>query len=89
VVSEYGGWSGSEVESWGYGQRPKSVDEFMARFKGLTETLLNCEKVCGFCYTQLYDVEQETNGLLDYDRNPKFSFETISAILTQKAKIEE
>jgi hypothetical protein len=25
----------------------------------------------GFCYTQLTDVEQETNGLLTFDRVPK------------------
>ena len=26
----------------------------------------------GFCYTQLYDVEQEVNGLYTYDREDKF-----------------
>lgn len=25
----------------------------------------------GFCYTQLTDVEQEINGLLTFDREPK------------------
>ena len=25
------------------------------------------------CYTQLYDVEQETNGLYYYDRSPKMT----------------
>ena len=27
--------------------------------------------MCGFCITQLSDVEQEINGLLDFDRKPK------------------
>jgi hypothetical protein len=27
--------------------------------------------VCGFCYTQLTDIEQEANGLLYYNRRPK------------------
>ena len=29
-------------------------------------------RICGFCYTQLTDVEQEVNGLYTYDRQPKF-----------------
>lgn len=43
----------------------------------------------GFCYTQLYDVEQETNGLYDYDRNPKFDVKIFYEINTQKAAIED
>ena len=34
----------------------------------------------GFCYTQLMDVEQETNGLLTYDRKPKLNIEKIKKI---------
>ena len=45
--------------------------------------------VAGLCYTQLTDVEQEVNGLLTYDRRPKFPPEQIAEILTQKAAIEE
>ena len=33
-----------------------------------TTVLLQHPRVCGFCYTQLYDVEQEVNGLMTYDR---------------------
>ena len=29
-------------------------------------------KIRGICYTQLYDVEQEVNGLMTYDRRIKF-----------------
>lgn len=43
----------------------------------------------GFCYTQLYDVEQEQNGLMTYGREFKFNPEIIKAINTQKAAIEE
>ncbi len=92
IVSEYGGiwWNRENQENnWGYGQRPQSEEEFMERFRGLTQTLLNSLKVSGFCYTQLYDVEQETNGLLSYNRKPKFALETINGIITQKAAIEK
>lgn len=89
-VSEYGGirWSESE-EGWGYGDAPKSKEEFIERYKGLTETLLNNPNMLGFCYTQLYDVEQETNGLMTYERKFKFDPEIIRKINEQKAAIED
>ncbi len=34
----------------------------------------------GICYTQLTDVEQEINGLLTYDRRPKFEASSIKAL---------
>ena len=33
---------------------------------------MNIPQICGFCYTQLTDVYQEVNGLLDMDHRPKF-----------------
>ena len=34
----------------------------------------------GFCYTQLTDVQQEVNGLLDEEHNPKFAVEKLCAL---------
>lgn len=91
-ISEYGGikWNTAlEYENaWGYGEEPKTENEFIARYKGLTESLLNHPYIMGFCYTQLYDVEQETNGLYDYDRNPKFNVKEIYQINSAQAAIE-
>lgn len=39
--------------------------------------------VQGFCYTQLTDVEQESNGLLTEDRKPKADLARIKAMTTQ------
>ena len=36
--------------------------------------------LAGFCYTQLTDIEHETNGLLTYDREPKVPVEAISQL---------
>jgi hypothetical protein len=36
--------------------------------------------LAGFCYTQLTDIEQEINGLLTYDRQPKVAAENIAEI---------
>jgi hypothetical protein len=45
--------------------------EFLAKFRDLMEGIASLAFVCGYCYTQLTDIEQETNGLLTYDRRPK------------------
>ncbi len=89
-VSEYGGiwWNPTEEDGWGYGKRPSSEAEFLDRYRRLTETLLFHPKMFGFCYTQLYDVEQEVNGLYTYNREPKFAQEIIKNINTQRAAIE-
>ncbi len=90
-VSEYGGtrWAPVEEKSWGYGNAPTTEEEFLARFKGLTETLLFHPHMGGLCYTQLTDVEQEVNGLYTYDRRAKFDPAILRAVLSQKAAIEE
>jgi beta-galactosidase/beta-glucuronidase len=75
-VSEYGGiwWNPGQAgdKAWGYGDRPRNEGEFLARYRALTETLASHPRMCGFCYTQLYDVEQEVNGLYTYGREEKF-----------------
>lgn len=88
--SEYGGirWS-TTGKGWGYGNAPDTEQEFIERYKGLTDVLLDNEAFLGFCYTQLYDVEQEENGLMTYDRKFKFDPEIFRRINTRKAKNED
>lgn len=89
-MSEYGGigWDVSN-KGWSYGNAPKTEEEFIERYKGLTEVILNNPYFLGFCYTQLYDVEQEMNGLMTYDRKFKFDPEKFREINTQTAAIEK
>lgn len=100
--SEFGGiwWNAEEAAaadapeqsgttSWGYGERVRSVEEFMARFEGLTTALLGNEHMFGYCYTQLTDVFQEQNGLYDFDRGTKFDIGRINEIQTRVAAIEQ
>ena len=89
-ISEYGGigWS-LDKGAWGYGNAPQTEEEFIARYKGLTEAMLNNPDCCAFCYTQLYDIEQEQNGLMFYDRTYKFDPKIFYEINTQKAAIED
>lgn len=93
LISEYGGirWSDSNG-SWGYGEAPKTIEEFTERYTGLTSVLINNKRVCGLCYTQLYDVEQECNGIYNYDRTPKFDEKTLDKFrdaMISKAAIEK
>ena len=91
-VSEYGGirWSVRDKgeEAWGYGNAPKTPEEYMARYKALTEALLQNPGIMGFCYTQMTDVEQEQNGVYTYQREEKFPAEFFRSVNSQKAAIE-
>lgn len=61
-----------EQNAWGY-SACTDEDRFVAQYIKTTELFMNSDKICGFCYTQLYDIEQEQNGLYTYDRKTKFS----------------
>jgi beta-galactosidase/beta-glucuronidase len=91
-VSEFGGiwWNPDSAlkDSWGYGERPKTIEEWFERFKGLCEVLLFHPNMFGYCYTQLTDTFQEENGIYTFDRKPKFDLEKIRAVQTQTAAIE-
>jgi len=52
---------------------PKTAAEALERIGSLTAEIYKVPNITGFCCTQLYDVEHEKNGLLLYDRKPKFS----------------
>ncbi len=76
------GTSGACEGAWGYGKGENDGDKFVERYRALTELALSYSKLSGYCYTQLYDVEQEQNGFYNYDRTDKLTAE-------QKRKIKE
>ncbi|MGI6148571.1 MAG: glycoside hydrolase family 2 protein [Limnochordia bacterium] len=82
MITEYGGVKVEEqgAEGWGYGEAAKSYSEMLDRMAALTNAILGEDEICGYCYTQLTDVEQEVNGLLTYDRKPKVDPERFRAI---------
>lgn len=89
-ISEYGG-IGWNVESggWGYGNNPKTLEEFYERLEGLTRAILDNPYIFGFCYTQLTNIEQEQNGIYTYERKPKFDLERIKAIFSAESAYEK
>lgn len=86
-LDEYGGikWVVNQyaAESWGYGQGPKTIEEFYARLEQLTDVILSLDYISGYTYTQLTDVELEQNGIFNYDRTPKFDPEVLKAIFSK------
>ncbi|MEN6479702.1 MAG: sugar-binding domain-containing protein [Anaerolineales bacterium] len=92
-VSEFGGiWWNPQAEhgrdSWGYGERCRTVEEVYARFEGLCNVLLGDPNMFGYCYTQLTDIDQEQNGVLYFDRTPKLDLERLRRVQQQPAAIE-
>ncbi|NLK08162.1 MAG: glycoside hydrolase family 2 [Firmicutes bacterium] len=77
LVTEFGGVKveAQKAEGWGYGQAAKDFDEMIERITGLVDVLLEQDEIVGYCYTQLTDVQQEVNGLLDEHHDPKVDVE--------------
>ncbi|MBQ4269749.1 MAG: beta-galactosidase [Clostridia bacterium] len=81
MLSEYGGISFQSVDdSFSYGDSAVSEKEFVSRFTALIGILKKNKRICGVCYTQLYDVCQEQNGIFKYDRTSKLSEKGLNAI---------
>jgi len=92
VVDEFGGikWVPPDRraegdDSWGYGTAPATEEEFYEHLAGQVAALRQ-PHVAGFCYTQLTDVEQEQNGIYNYDRTDKFDMKRIASILGKPRK---
>jgi len=84
LVTEFGGiaYKKSDWEGWGYSGASDDED-FLARLRAVIRPLRLSGIVQGYCYTQLTDVEQEINGLLTYDRQPKVPLEKIKEIVDE------
>lgn len=80
IMSEYGGIALISDEGWGYGRQVKDENEFIKRYEELTNAIKNTNYITGYCYTQLSDVQQEINGLVDENRNEKFNNNIIDKI---------
>lgn len=80
IVSEYGGIAFKTEEGWGYGNQVDSEEAFLERFYHITKAIQDTEYICGYCYTQVTDVQQEVNGLLTETREPKVPLDRIKKV---------
>lgn len=85
MLTEFGGVSyapGTPFDdSWGYSAAINAVD-FQDRLSSILDAVNASAHLSGFCYTQITDTRQETNGLCDENRNPKLPVETLARIIT-------
>lgn len=80
MITEFGGIAYRSDKGWGYGRQVETDEAFIERFEGLTRAIRSVDAICGYCYTQVTDVQQEINGLLTEDRRPKIPLERIREI---------
>ena len=65
---------------WGYSSDIDGESAMVEYLRGIMAAIRSHDKLRGFCYTQLTDVQQETNGLLNGEREPKVPMETLKEI---------
>lgn len=86
ILDEFGGIKCMEANpakngAWGYGDAAQTKEDFYKRLEGQVRALIEMsDKMWGYCYTQLTDVEQEQNGIYYYDRGEKYDMNRIKAI---------
>jgi hypothetical protein len=83
VLSEFGGISYNSADvaeiGWAYA-KVRDAESFLAKYEELVGAVLQSTALAGFCYTQLADMEQERNGILDEHRRAKVDPATIAEI---------
>lgn len=89
LLDEFGGVTyipagkNAEENGWGYGSPAESPEKALSLMRSLTQTVIRCG-LAGYCYTQLTDVEQERNGVYNFDRTQKFSEEKLKEVFSAK-----
>jgi beta-galactosidase/beta-glucuronidase len=71
LLSEYGGFG------WYTSENKGSIIDTIEEY---TRDIVASKLFCGYCYTQLYDVGDETNGLLTFEREPKIDVDRMRSI---------
>lgn len=88
MLTEFGGLSihPKEGTAW-YGYATATSDEeYLAMMQSLFDAIYRSSELAGFCYTQLTDTQQETNGLYDENRRPKLPVERLRDIIWQPSR---
>jgi hypothetical protein len=88
IISEFGGIAFNNNDAgWGYGNKVNTGEEFIRRFDAITTAIKKIDRICGYCYTQVTDVQQEINGLMDMDRNFKVDPAVLKEINQRKVSV--
>lgn len=86
LLTEFAGIAFSKDKNlgWGYNGLVKDEEEFLNRFKGAIDAIIESRVFCGYCITQLSDVQQEVNGLVDENRNYKIDKNKLKEIIDRR-----
>ncbi|XFA99274.1 glycoside hydrolase family 2 protein [Candidatus Izemoplasma sp. B36] len=80
ILTEFGGIAfNGDSNGWGY-TSVNDKETFIKEYERLINDIKESKCIVGYCYTQLYDVFQEMNGLLNFDRSSKIDLERIKRI---------
>ena len=79
MLTEFGGiaFAPGAPGAWGYSVCT-SAEAFARQYERLLAAVRNLGLLAGYCYTQFTDTYQEANGLLYFDRTPKFPLDEIA-----------
>lgn len=83
LLSEFGGvaMEDGDENSWGYHEKASDSSALFEKMAELFEAVNEISYLNGYCYTQLTDVEQETNGILDVERNAKVNLSELQSVI--------
>lgn len=81
MLTEFGGigFDVSGQPGWGY-TSVENKEDYIKDYQRIMDAVYASEILWGYCYTQLTDVEQEINGIVTYDRQPKCDLSIIKKI---------
>jgi beta-galactosidase/beta-glucuronidase len=82
MVTEFGGLSLRPASDAFTYTHVSSDTDLAALLQEMFAALRSSPAVAGFCYTQLFDTAQETNGLADESGEPKLPIDTVRYIVT-------
>jgi beta-galactosidase/beta-glucuronidase len=88
MLTEWGGISYAPDPGrpfFGYGT-VAGTEAYLATYADLMTAILDSPVIAGFCYTQLTDTEQETNGLLTAERTHKLDPAAVRALTTRASR---
>jgi beta-galactosidase/beta-glucuronidase len=88
MLTEFGGLSihPKAGKAWFGYATAQSDEEYLAMMKALFDSIYESSDLAGFCYTQLTDTQQETNGLYDENRKLKLPGDKLRDIIWQPSK---
>ncbi|MFY1067447.1 glycoside hydrolase family 2 protein [Enterococcus sp. AD013-P3] len=81
LLTEFGGigYKVGGQAGWGY-TTAENDEQYLEDYARIMTAIFDSKALWGYCYTQLTDVEQEINGILTYDRQPKVDLAKIKEI---------